>query len=301
MLQSQHSRTFQGVDATAEASPSPEETLQSILGFFWRQYIVICSATLVMVAIGLVYIVTDPPGYDATATVLIDPANVHLFQQQQSMFSDLPIDTGTVDSQVEIVKSENIALSVIKQLHLTQDPEFTRPRGSLVGAVVSTVMGLFASNEPASQFSLTRQTVHTFESRLAVRRVGLTYVMQITFLSHGADQAAEIANAVANAYIEDQLGAKYQAARRAGTWLQDRLRELREQAATAQRAVVEFKNKHNIVDAGGRSINQQQLAELNSELVLAQSNTAEARARLDRVQSILRDQFAGSGRGCDRY
>ena len=66
-----------------------------------------------------------------------------------------------------------------------------------------------------------------------------------------------------------------------------RLRELREQASTAERTVVAFKNKNEMVEAGGRTINEQQLAELNSELVLARSKTAEARARLDRVQAVL--------------
>ena len=51
------------------------------------------------------------------------------------------------------------------------------------------------------------------------------------------------------------------------------------QASAAELAVVNYKNKNNMVDAGGRTINEQQLAELNSQLVLAQSQTAEARAR----------------------
>ena len=122
---------------------------------------------------------------------------------------------------------------------------------------------------------------------MTVRRVGLTYVIVISFRSFSPDRAAEIANAIANAYIDDQLEAKYQAARRAGTWLQARLNELREQASAAERAVVAFKNKNDIVDAGGRSMNEQQLAEFNSELVLARSRTADARAKFDRVQTVL--------------
>jgi len=47
------------------------------------------------------------------------------------------------------------------------------------------------------------------------------------------------------------------------------------------------KNKNDMIDAGGRTINEQQLAELNSELVLARSRTAEAAAKLDRVQAVL--------------
>jgi succinoglycan biosynthesis transport protein ExoP len=62
---------------------------------------------------------------------------------------------------------------------------------------------------------------------------------------------------------------------------------LRDQASAAERAVVDFKTKNNIVDTGGRLMNEQQLAELNSALIQARAQTAEARARLDRVSQIL--------------
>src|SRR5208282_5740358 len=114
-----------------------------------------------------------------------------------------------------------------------------------------------------------------------------TYVMEITFISRDADHAAQVANAVADAYILDQLEAKYQTTRRAAQWLQDRLKELRTEASTAERAVVDFKTKNNIVDTGGRLMNEQQLAELNSALIQARALTAEAKARFDRVQQIL--------------
>ena len=47
--------------------------------------------------------------------------------------------TAAVDSQIEILKSENVALSVIKNLHLTQDPEFIAPSGGLMGAIVGFI------------------------------------------------------------------------------------------------------------------------------------------------------------------
>src|SRR5262249_6996419 len=115
------------------------------------------------------------------------------------------------------------------------------------------------------------------------------YVLEIRFRARNPDLAAQVANAVADAYIVDQLEAKYQATRRASVWLQDRLRELRQQASTAERAVVEFKAKNKIIDAGGgRLINEQQLGELNSQLVVARAQTADAQAKLDRIESILR-------------
>ncbi len=295
MLQSQHTQPVRSIDGIGDADASFDAfqvVYQSILDFIWRQYPVIVFVAAIGIAMGFTYLLTTPPSYTATATMIIDTKRVQLFQQQ-SMFTDLPIDTGAVESQVEILRSENIALAVIKKLHLEDDPEFTEPRGGLIGKLLSSVMGLVASigpgsdSGPSSEVTSAHRAVIGFKGRLKIERVGLSYVMAINFRSLSADRAAQIANAVADAYIDDQLEAKYQAARRAGTWLQDRLRELREQASTAERAVVSFKNKNSMIDTGGRTINEQQLAELNSQLVLARTQTAEAQARVDRVRSIL--------------
>ena len=241
-------------------------------------------------ALGFVYVMTTPPSFTATTTMMIDAKRVQLFQQS-SMINDLPIDAATVESQIEVLKSETIAQAVIDKLHLVNDPEFAGSGGGLFGTLLNMVTSLFSSGETAgdtnSDFGLKRAAVGTFQHNLTIRRVGLTYVVNISFQSLSPVRAAQIANAVANAYIDDQLESKFESARRAGTWLQGRLRELRDQASTAERAVVAFKNKHDMVDTGGRTINEQQLAELNSELVVARSKTAEARARLDRVQAVL--------------
>jgi polysaccharide biosynthesis transport protein len=290
MLQQQHPVSVQRVDSAGDAAASSEtfqHALKSALTFVRRQYAVIGIIAAIMIALGFVYIYTTPPSYTATATMLIDTKNLPM-QLQSTMFSDLSVDSGTVESQVEILKSDSIALAVIKKLNLTEDPEFVGPGGGLIGTVLSAVTGLFASdNAPVSDFALTRGAVNAFQNRLSVQRVGLSYVIAISFRSLSADRAAQIANAVADAYIDDQLEAKYQTTRRAGVWLQERLGELREQASIAQRAVVEFKNKNGMVDAGGRTINEQELAELNSELVVAREQTAEAHARVDRVQTVL--------------
>ena len=116
----------------------------------------------------------------------------------------------------------------------------------------------------------------------------MTYVIEVEFQSTDPDRAAQIANAVADAYVVDQMEGKYQTIGKATAWLQDRLNELRVQASAAEHAVVEYKSKHNIVDTGGHLINEQQLSELNTALVKARADTGEAKARLDRVSQILK-------------
>lgn len=156
----------------------------------------------------------------------------------------------------------------------------------MLGAIVDFVGDLFSDGRPASEFEQTRKALERFEKNRTIKRLGLTYVMEIGYTSKDPRKAAKIANSIADAYIVDQLEAKYQATRRASVWLQDRIKELRTQASAAQRAVVDFKTANNIVDTGGRLMNEQQLAEVNSQLIMAHAATAEARARLDRMNDI---------------
>ncbi len=135
--------------------------------------------------------------------------------------------------------------------------------------------------------------VRAFADALRVTRVRLTSVIEVSFSAGDRQRAADIADAIANAYIAGQQKAKSDAAKRAGAWLQDRIKELSEQASAADRAVLAFKSKNNIVTVesatgnGQRLLNEQRLEELNSQLVTARTNTADAKAHLDRIEDII--------------
>ena len=150
---------------------SPQETLQRYIGFVRQQFLVIALVTLLGVVLGVVYLITTPPSYTAKAKLIIDSRKFNLLPvQQQAVWGDFPLDTAAVDSQVEVLKSENVAVSVIKNLHLMQNPEFIAPSGGLMGAIVgfiSNPIGPIAgfisnpagSSEPTSEFELMRQAV----------------------------------------------------------------------------------------------------------------------------------------------
>ena len=113
-------------------------------------------------------------------------------------------------------------------------------------------------------------------------------VVTIKYNSPSPEQAAQIANATANAYITDQLEAKYQANRIATNWLQERQQQLREQADAAQRAVESFKKQNNIVTTDGKPMDSVQVADLNSRLVAARAQASDVLVRLNRLQAIVR-------------
>lgn len=273
----------------AEADGSASQTLTSYLDIVRRQFPTMVAIVSACVILALLYLFTAASQFTSTASMVIDTRKVQLFQQQ-SVLGDIAVDSATVETQVEILKSENISLAVIRDLHLIDDPEFTGSGGGLIGTIIGAVVGLFSDAHAPSEFEQTRKALERFAKSRTVKRLGLTYVMEISYTSKDPTKAAKIANAIADAYIVDSLEAKYQATRRASVWLQDRIKELRTQASAAQKAVVDFKTANNIVDTGGRLMNEQQLAEVNSQLIMAHAATAEAKARLDRMNDIQKQE-----------
>lgn len=286
MLQSSKVQSDSGREGTAPDTLSGAEALHLFLNFWRRQSHIILFFVFLTTALGVIYLIFARPIYTAQAQLLIDPHRVELFVQRPS----IPTDTTEVESQVEILKSENIASAVIEKLHLTEDPEFIAP--GLRERISNFVFGAFgSSDQPISEFTLSRRAMNAFMSRLTVSRIPKSYIIEVYFRSYSPERAGEIAHAIVEAYITDQLEAKYKASRQAGSWLQDRIAELREQVSDAEQAVVQFKAKHNIVSIGGSArplLNQQQVAELSSQLTIARANVAEARARLDRINIVLK-------------
>ena len=274
---------------------SPTEMLKSFTDFLRRQFPIILSFILLCIAIGVAYLLTAPQMFTAHTSMIIDTHKVQLFRNLEQPSNNNIVDTGMVDSEVELLKSENVSLAVIKRFNLANDPEFIGPGSGIFQTLLGWVSDLsghrFGQGTVATEYERTRRAAAIFANRLTVKRVGLSYIIEVSFESLDPKRAADIADAVANEYIVDQLQAKFQAARQAGGWLRDRLRELREQASTAERAVVEFKVQNNIVSIGGsdkRHMHEQQVAELNSQLAIARAQVSEASARLERIQSVLR-------------
>jgi capsular exopolysaccharide synthesis family protein len=194
-----------------------------------RRYLVIILSALVGMVLGGVYGILATPSFTAST---------RLFVEDPKPQNSAGPDTAFVGSQVEFVRSDNVSLSVIKDLHLVDDPEFTKT--GLLRRVLHSILNL--SNESSnSEEERTHRVLRSFKARLDVKQIGLTSVIDVSFQSSSAKRAAQIANAMAQAYITSQRNAKYEAAESTSAWLRSRIEELRDQASAAERAVADFK------------------------------------------------------------
>jgi len=273
----------------ADKEPGFVELFQFLFRIVRQQYLIMLPVALLVTALGTLYAFTTPPTYTARAAMIIDKGTVQV--QLGGILSEVPVE---VDSQIQLIKSEAVALAVVDKLKLAEDPEFIDPPVGLLGRMRTFVADhlrqwLFSvrATDAAVEADPAGLAATNALERLKLSRTG--YVVEIEFSSFSPKRAAEVANGFAEAYIEDQQKHKQRAAQEAGTWLNDQIEELRKQSVRADEAVAQFKAKNNIVavTSDGRLITDQQLTLLNSQLVVAREKTAEARARLDRIEQVI--------------
>lgn len=258
-------------------------------GFVHRQYGLIIFSVVLSLAAGAIYLRITPPTYTARVQILLGNPKAQ-FIQQQSLVAEPSFDLTQLDTQIQILRSRTIATTVIDELNLAADLKVQS--NSRLTALVRRFRGWLGepiAGDGVSPEKPNDDLVAVFLEQLAVGRVNVSNVIEVSFSWNDSGRAAEIANAIAKAYIADQLNAKFEANRTAAVWLQQRIQQLSDQAETAERAVNAYKSQNNIVSAGGKPLDEQQVSEINSRLVAARTLTSDALARLNRYESILKD------------
>lgn len=275
-------------DNSLRIQQDKEFDVVDLLQVLRRQKVVIAVVAGIMISAAALYCFIAVPQYTATAELLIDAQQARGLEVMPQLTGI--VDSSAIDSQVQILLSERISKSVITELKLVERrrKEIEDRGSSFLSGALGLILPFLVRSAPFSDFEIQRSLIEDFGSRLKVRRIGTSYVIDIDYKAADSQTAAEVANQVAEAYIVDQLESKYQATRRASIWLQDRIAELRDQALAADRAVQDFKAKNNIIDTQRGLISDQQMSELNTQLINARTAVAESQARYERVNSIIK-------------
>lgn len=251
---------------------------------------------LAFIGLAVLYLMVAVPKFTASTSLLLDTPKVAAVADSYDHGNTIGFETGGIDSQVEVLKSERIALGVIRKLDLKNDPYFNRTSwfSSLVRGVISGVTGLFGSEVDATtalaeaERRTERRIVDAVTRTVEVKRLGRTYVLELKYTSESPALAAKIANAYTEQYLVDQLDAKYDATARAAAWLQDRIGELRDRSLAADTKVQKYRSEHGLIAVDGRLVDEQALANANALLSDARAKMADAEAKHQRIETILK-------------
>lgn len=261
-----------------------------IIAIVRRQWRVVALSVAAFCILGIIHLLTALPQYTATTSVLIDRGNSEIVNQL-SMIGVSTDDEASVLSEIELFKSDTISQAVVDKLKLLDNTTFMTPSRSPF-AILTSLLDFkrwFASGAVSDDDldQKRRDAAQKIVREMSIERVGKSYALSISYTSPSPQLAAQIAGAIADAYLLDKLNSKYDATRRASDWLQDRIDELRQKALESDLAVQKFRAANGLVAADGKLLSDQQLSELNSALISAQAETAKARAKYDRVKTII--------------
>ncbi len=264
--------------------------LRKIYSIARRRLSIIAGLAILGSLLAVIYALQLTPLYTASAKVLVDPRNTNIIDNE-AVLSGIGRDWSAIESEVELIRSASVAIRVIDKLglwddddveHVAPDPPFYR---QIIDAIITREARPEA--EPVSEDEKRTRMARNLASGLDVGRLGETYLLTLVYTSPDPALSARIVNGFADAYLVDQLEAKFEATRRANDWLNARISELRTRVREAERAVELYRAENNLVEAGGVTLTDSQVASLNEQLILARAATAEAMAKLEQLQEIF--------------
>ncbi|QGM44241.1 GumC family protein [Methylocystis heyeri] len=267
--------------------------LRQVQDFLHRRWKLILACAACVMVLAFLITLTIAPRYTAMAQVLLEPRKEKIFGGD-NILPELNLETGNVDSQLSVIQSTNLLRRVVEKEKLTQDPEFgpsahTGLLGFLAGLLRSDEADKSGSGAGSGIPPEVLNSIKKLKDALEVARVNRTYVLSISVTSEDPAKAARLANAVADAYVVDQLDARYDAAKRASVWLAERMEGLQDQLRQSEEAVSRFRKEHNLQGTGGENkvtISEQQLSELNGKLISARADAAEKRAKYEQAAQV---------------
>lgn len=309
-----------GVAAQKPANAAAERglDLREILQIIWSARWGLLFCAFLGAAIAFILAKQITPKYRADASIMLD------FRQQnvidiESVLSEVPLNRQFLESELLILQSDTLLERVVDKLRLDLDPEYNpslalpSEMDQLIEEKISELRDFLGVDEwlamlnddtdaasddaPAEIVPLSfeaeaaaqrRRAVRILRGQLRARQLAPAYAISVQITSEDAMKAALIANTVADQYVVDQLEAKFQAARRATTWLTGRLEELRARVATSEGAVQVYTNEFQTGDSQGASITRQQIAQLNAELINARAEVAQSEARFRQAEDMVR-------------
>lgn len=258
-----------------------------------RKWAILALGLVVAVLAGaVVYSLT--PVFRGTTTLLIEQGKRKVLSIED-VYGGSSQEKEYYQTQVEIIKSREVAGRVVRGLRLWEYPEFDprKPDGSVIGQL-KDALGTKSAQEEWSEDRLAAAVAPKFTNQLSVDAVRLSQLVRINFESEDPKLAALVANTVADAYIGADRDAKFTMTQQANEWLQQRTQSLRDKLSTSEKALQAYREKQGIVSLSGsaQTVIGQQIGEVTQRLVEAKARRAEAASAYEQMKTVVDGDYS---------
>lgn len=274
-----------------EANPAPFsgnytnlDSREAILEKLWRilikRFWVIAACTVIVTTFAIIVSLRMTPLYDAQARITINKESGDNLGLKDTSSPDYFWDyTVELETQTRILQSDALAAKVIRDYQFDKTP-FFRPKNPTSDS--NSVVGSSQTDQQEQNRLLAK-----FRGGLRVSTIPRTRIIEIHFVSPDPKLSAAVANAVADAYIQQNMRTKFETTMQTSDWISKQLSDLRLKVETSQEKLVRYQREHGIVGVDEKqNIITSKLEELNRELTSAEA---------ERIQKEANYRIAASG------
>lgn len=260
---------FKGMETHGNAAHSASEPvdivdLNDLIAILGRRKTVFFGTAMLVILLGVAFLLTTPPTYTSSTSIFVDPRNKASFQIEMQANGAF-YDPGLVETQTLLIVSDTILQRVIASERLMEDEEFNMPDEGMP------------------------EILKRLKNAIKVKRAEKSYIVDMEVSTKSAEKSARLANALAQAYLADNMDAKTESARRESGWLSTTLETLEARLRQAEDRVEAFKVTNGlVVDATGKVLEEQRITEFSRSMVETQRKTSEAKANLEQIEQILK-------------
>lgn len=217
-----------GERPVSEAKVSVAEALRRLR----RNLAFLVVWVMAFVASAVVYVKLLHPDFIATTQILLQPhVIVNDGPEDLRHFYQFMIDSDQCETELRVLSSQRLLYQVFKAQNLADAPEIRGGSDGLwayIGSRIDRFRRLAAADTQAIE------AFNAFLGRVRARRLGLSYVIEISYRAHSAEQATKVVNAIASTYAAYRLRGVLARERRRGVYLESRLSSLLAQIMAAE-------------------------------------------------------------------
>ncbi len=279
---------------TVQYIPSPSDgfSIRDLLETIWRRKYILLGTIAGLTFLTAVVLQRVTPRYTANAELLIETRGRNI-TNLDSVIAGLAVDNEAIISEIQVIRSRNLAQRLITKLGLDKDSEFNpalREEVKEDDKKNVILLGGMATEEYQQQIEWSR-LMASFLDKLNVHQISTSRVIAIEFSAKNPVIATRVVNTLMELYIEQQRNTKFEATRRATQWLNQNIRSLRKAVEQSEREIELFRQNSGLIEGkDGSTLTVEHISQLNSQLTIAEGSQTEANVRVQQIRKLTQSR-----------
>ncbi len=276
-------------DAPFQGDDRQDKGLGELMGLLWQRKFLFAAVFILVCAAAFGVIASLPRAYTSSALLVLDPRETNytnLPQVVTTAAQNSELSLNLVRSEIQVLKSQELARRVVEALNLANDPTFMRP-----GGLLSRLTNLLPWHEKGvvTKESKLEAATLQYEKALDLFNDGKSFVISAKFSAATPELAQRVLAKHIALYLLDQRAFKQGAILRAKDWLSPELIQLETKLHASEAALQAYRGSHHLMQVGGETIVSRQLTALATQLADARSHLAAKSARQAELRNGKQD------------